>query len=82
MLDPLQVTPPTIASEPAVDRTMLDRTILGPAQMCRARAWGETVLLDLVPGGIHPEPVGQRYMGALYRPQHHQRHSCGHVRPL
>ena len=32
MLDPLQVTPSTTASEPAVDRTKLDRTILGPAR--------------------------------------------------
>ena len=51
MSDPLQAPPPTIASEPAVDRTMLDRIILRPSPDVQGTNMeGETVLLDLRTG--------------------------------
>ena len=51
MLDPLQAPPPTIASEPAVDRTMLDRIILRPSPDVQGTSMeGEAVLLDLSTG--------------------------------
>ena len=51
MLDPLQAPPPPFASEPAVDRTMLDRTILRPSPDVQGTSLeGETVLLDLSTG--------------------------------
>ena len=51
MSDPLQAAPPPIASEPAVDRTMLDRTILRPSPDVQGTSMeGETVLLDLSTG--------------------------------
>ena len=59
MSDPLQSLPPPIASEPAVDRTMLDRIILRPSPDVQGTSMkGETVLLDLSTGhstisGIH-----------------------------
>ena len=51
MSDPLQPTPPPIGSEPAVDRTILDRTILRPSPDVQGTSMeGETVLLDLSTG--------------------------------
>ena len=51
MLDPLQAAPPPTASEPAVDRTMLDRIILRPSPDVQGTTMeGETVLLDLSTG--------------------------------
>jgi hypothetical protein len=51
MADSLQLTPPPTASEPAVDRTMLDRTILWPSPDVQGTSMeGETVLLDLSTG--------------------------------
>jgi hypothetical protein len=51
MADSLQLTPPPTASEPAVDRTMLDRTILWPDPDVQGTSMeGETVLLDLSTG--------------------------------
>ena len=51
MSDPLQTTPPPFATEPAVDRTMLDRTILRPSPDVQGTSMeGETVLLDLSTG--------------------------------
>ena len=51
MLDPLQVPSPPKASEPAIDRKMLDRTILRPSPDVHGTSMGgETVLLDLSTG--------------------------------
>jgi len=51
MSDPLQATPPPIASGHAVDRTILDRTILRPSPNVQGTSMeGETVLLDLSTG--------------------------------
>jgi hypothetical protein len=51
MSDTTQVAPPLIASEPAFDRTMLDRTILRPSPDVQGTSMeGETVLLDLSTG--------------------------------
>ena len=51
MSDPLQAPLPRIASEPAVDHTMLDRTILRPSPDVQGTSMeGETVLLDLSTG--------------------------------
>ena len=51
MSDPLPAIPPPFASEPAVDRTMLDRTILRPSPDVQGTSLeGETVLLDLSTG--------------------------------
>ena len=51
MSDPLQATPPPIASGHAVDRTILDRTILRPSSDVQGTTMeGETVLLDLSTG--------------------------------
>ncbi len=51
MSDPLQVTPTLTASEPAVDRTMLDRIILRSSPDVQGTSMeGETVLLDLSTG--------------------------------
>jgi len=51
MSDPLQVPPRPIASEHAVDRTMLARTILRPSLDVQGTSMeGETVLLDLSTG--------------------------------
>ena len=51
MPDPLKTTPPPSASEPAVDRTMLDRTILLPSPDVEGTSMeDETVLLDLSTG--------------------------------
>ena len=48
MSDPLQATPPPIASDHAVDRTILERTILRPSPYVQGTSMeGETVLLDL-----------------------------------
>jgi hypothetical protein len=51
MSDPLQATPPPFASEHAVDRTMVARTILSPSLDVQGTSMeGETVLLDLSTG--------------------------------
>ena len=51
MSDPLQATPPPIASGHAVDRTILDRTILRPSPDVQGTSMeGETVLLALDTG--------------------------------
>jgi len=51
MSNPLQATPPPIATGHAVDRTMLDRTILRPSPDVQGTTMeGETVLLDLSTG--------------------------------
>ena len=51
MSDTLQATPPPIASEYAVDRTMLARVILRPSPDVQGTSLeGETVLLDLITG--------------------------------
>ena len=51
MSDPLQAPPPPIASEHAVDRTMLDRTVLRLSPDVQGTTMeGETVLLDLSTG--------------------------------
>ncbi len=51
MSDPLQATPTPIASGHAVDRTILDRTILRPSPNVQGTSMeGETVLLDLSTG--------------------------------
>ena len=51
MSDPLQATLLPIASEPAVDRTMLDRILLRPSPDVQGTNMeGETVLLDLSTG--------------------------------
>ena len=51
MSDPLYPSLPPSASEPAVDRTMLDRTILRPSPDVQGTSMeGETVLLDLSTG--------------------------------
>ena len=51
MSDPLQAILPPIASEHAVDRTMLDRTILRPSSNVQGTMMEcETVLLDLSTG--------------------------------
>ena len=51
MSDPLQAPPSPIASEPVVDRTMLDRIILRPSPDVQGTSMeGETVLLDLSSG--------------------------------
>jgi len=51
MSDPLRATSPPIASDPAVDRTMLDRTVLRPSPDVQGTSMeGETVLLDLSSG--------------------------------
>ena len=51
MLDPLQAPSPPFAPEPAVDRTMLERTILRPSPDVQGTSLeGETVLLDLSTG--------------------------------
>jgi len=51
MSDPLQAPPSPIASEPVVDRTMLDRIILRPSPDVQGTSMeGETVLLDLSTG--------------------------------
>ena len=51
MSDPLQATPPPIASDHAVDRTILDRTILRPSPDVQGTSMeGETVLLALDTG--------------------------------
>ncbi len=51
MSDPLLAPPPPIASEHAVNRTMLDRTILRPSPDVQGTTMeGETVLLDLSTG--------------------------------
>ena len=51
MSDPLQALSSPTASEPAVDRTMLDRTVLLPNPDVRGTSMeGETVLLDLSTG--------------------------------
>jgi hypothetical protein len=51
MADPLQATPPPFATEPAVDRRMLDRIILRPSPDVQDTSLeGETVLLDLNTG--------------------------------
>ena len=51
MSEPLQAPPPPIASEHAVDRTMLDRTVLRPSPDVQGTTMeGETVLLDLNSG--------------------------------
>jgi len=51
MADPLQATPLPIASEPVVDRTMLDRIIHRPSPDVQGTSMeGETVLLDLNSG--------------------------------
>jgi hypothetical protein len=51
MLDPLQRTPSPPVFEHAVDRTMLDRSILRPSSDVQgASLEGETVLLDLSTG--------------------------------
>ncbi len=51
MSDPLQAPPRPIASEHAVDRTMLARTILRPSPDVQGTSMeGETVLLDLSTG--------------------------------
>ena len=66
------------------DRTMLARTILRPSPDVQGTSMeGETVLLDLSTGRYYTlNRVGQRHLGVLYRPQHHERHPCGPVRPL
>ena len=49
MSDPLQATPPPIASEHVVNRTMLERTILWPSPDVQGTSLeGETVLLDWI----------------------------------
>ena len=51
MSDPIQATPPPIASGHAVDHTILDRTILRPSPDVQGTSMeGETVLLDLSTG--------------------------------
>jgi hypothetical protein len=51
MSDSLQASPTPIASKPALDRTMLDRTILRPSPNVQGTSMeGETVLLDLSTG--------------------------------
>lgn len=51
MSDSLQATPPPIASGHAVDRTILDRTILRPSPDVQGTSMeGETVLLALDTG--------------------------------
>ena len=51
MSDPLQTAPSPIASEPAIEHTMLDRTILRPSPDVQGTSMeGETVLLDLSTG--------------------------------
>ena len=51
MSDPLQAIPLPFPSEPAVDRTMLNRTILRPSADVQGTSMeGETVLLDLSTG--------------------------------
>ena len=51
MSDPLQSLTSPIASEPAVDRTMLDRILLRPSPDVQGTNMeGETVLLDLSTG--------------------------------
>lgn len=51
MSDPLQATPSPIEIGQAVDRTMLDRTILRPSPDVQGTSLeGETVLLDLSTG--------------------------------
>ena len=51
MLDPLQATLLPIASEHAVDRTMVDRIILRPGPDVQGTSMeGETVLLDVSTG--------------------------------
>ena len=51
MSDPLPAIPPPFASEPVVDRTMLDRTVLRPSPDVQGTSLeGETVLLDLSTG--------------------------------
>jgi hypothetical protein len=51
MSDPLQAIPPPFASEHAVDRTMLDRTILRPNPDVQGTSMeGGTVLLELSTG--------------------------------
>jgi hypothetical protein len=60
MSDPLQATPPPITSGHAIDRTMLDRTILRPSPDVQGtRMEGETVLLDLNTGRYYTlNPLG------------------------
>ena len=51
MADPLQATSPPFATEPAIDRTMLDRMILRPSPDVQGTSLeGETVLLELSTG--------------------------------
>jgi hypothetical protein len=51
MSDLLLAAPPLIASEPTVDRTILDRTIFWPSPDVQGTSMeGETVLLDLSTG--------------------------------
>lgn len=51
MSDPLQAIPPSSGSEPVVDRTVLDRTILLCSPDVQGTSLGgETVLLDLSTG--------------------------------
>ena len=51
MADPLHTTPLPFGIEPAIDRTMLDRTILRPSPDVQGTSMeGETVLLDLSTG--------------------------------
>jgi hypothetical protein len=51
MADPLQATLPPFATEPAVDRRMLDRIILRPSPDVQGTSLeGETVLLALSTG--------------------------------
>lgn len=51
MSDPLQATPPPTASEPVVDRAILDRIIFRPSPDVQGTSMeGETVLLDLSSG--------------------------------
>ena len=48
MVDPLPTTPRPFASEPVVDRTILDQIILRPSPDVQGTSMeGETVLLDL-----------------------------------
>jgi hypothetical protein len=49
--------------------------------MCKARVGGRDGAVGSEPRALlHPEPVGQCHLGALYRGQHDQRHPCGRVR--
>ena len=51
MADPLEATSSPFATEPAIDRTMLDRMILRPSPNVQGTNMeGETVLLDLSTG--------------------------------